>query len=222
MGRPLRSWAGLAALPLLAGCGFTPMYARTGLTPALAAIKVEPPDHSRPGYLMQQQLDDALGRDLTVSPAYRLVLTVSLGRFPLGVRINNVASRYEIDLNVVWILKDAKTGKEITRGGAVGRTSYDSGDAPYSGVAAEQDGEERAASEAAVRIRYGLGRWFALHPPGSDAGGPPTAAREAQIEAQVAPSPAAEAARSLTAGTDGVPDAAPPLDTSVPATPKPH
>ena len=154
----------LAVLPLLAGCGFTPLYAEQGVGPSLRAVAVETAGHSRTAYFLRQELDDEFGRDRDATPLYRLQLAVSENRFPLGVRVNNVASRYEIDLTVQWTLVDAATGAPVTNGVAPIRVSYASADPPYAGVAAEQDGVERAGREAAARIRQNVARWLAAHP----------------------------------------------------------
>ncbi len=149
----------------LAGCGFTPLYAQQGMAPALSGVAVITPDHSRYGYLLRQQLDDSLGRDRDKPAPYRLETTLRDYRVPLGVRVNNVASRYEVGLTVGWKLVEAETGKVLTQGSSLGRVSYGSADAPYGGVAAEQDGEERAAAQVATSIRLSLARWFTQHPP---------------------------------------------------------
>ncbi len=155
---------GAVLLPLLAGCGFTPLYAEGPIGTSLRAVAIETADHSRTGYFLRQQLDDEFGRDRGAAPLYRLSLDVSENRFPLGVRINNVASRYEIALTVRWTLLDAGTGATLTQGVTPVRISYASADPPYAGVAAQQDGVERAAREASVRVRQDVARWLAAHP----------------------------------------------------------
>ncbi len=176
--RSLRRGA-LALSPLvLAGCGFTPLYAAHGVGPSLQSVAVETPGHSRTAYFLRQSLDDELGRDRDAVPLYRLTLTVIENRFPLGVRVNNVASRYEVDMTVNWKLLDAGSGKQLTAGVTPVRVSYASADPPYAGVAAEQDGVERAAKEAAVRMRQEVARWLAAHPqPAAGAAPAPAAAK---------------------------------------------
>lgn len=167
-----RAAALLPLLPLLAGCGFTPLYAQNGVGASLQSVAVETPGHSRTAYFLRQSLDDELGRDREAAPLYRLTTTVTENRFPLGVRINNVASRYEVDLTVVWRLLDAGTGAQLTAGVTPVRVSYASADPPYAGVAAEEDGIERAAREAAVRMRQQVARWLAAHPRKDDGTAP--------------------------------------------------
>ena len=154
----------LAAAPMLAGCGFTPLYATPGLTGALSGVVVDAPAHSRTGYLVRQKLDDTLGRDPAHPATYRLALSIEEHRYPRGVRVNNVANRYEIQLSVGYILSEAATGRVLLTGSAPAIVSYDSADAPYAGVAAEQDGAERAAAQAALVIRQQVSRWLARQP----------------------------------------------------------
>ena len=160
----MRNLVPFTLLPLLAACGFTPLYAKTGVGPSLQSVAVETPTHSRTGYFLRQQLDDEFGRDREAAPLYRLTTTVTENRYPLGVRVNNVASRYEVDLTVTWRLLEQGTDKQLTAGVTPVRVSYDSADPPYAGVAAEEDGVERACREAAVRMRLDVARWLAAHP----------------------------------------------------------
>jgi LPS-assembly lipoprotein len=155
----------VAALGLLTtglgGCGFTPLYAAPGVNPKLAAIEVSRPD-GRTGFLMGQDLDDQFGKENRSGPAlYRLLLKTREVRIPRGIRVNNVASRYEVQLATTYTLIDIKTRAPITQGLVQVNVSYDSADQPYAGVAAELDGQKRAAEQAADRIRLELASYFA-------------------------------------------------------------
>lgn len=156
----------------LSGCGFTPLYAQRGVTPGLSAIEVEAPQ-TRTGYLLREELDDVFARDRGRQPAYRLALKVEEDRRARGLRVDDVATRYEVLLRVDYVLL-AQGGAltPLTQGRAEVTVTYDSADQPYAGVAAATDGQERAASQAAQRIRLDLARWFARNPPAL-----PTAAR---------------------------------------------
>jgi LPS-assembly lipoprotein len=166
----LTALAALAAAPL-AGCGFTPLYATPGMTPALAAIDVvvqRVPDartgesgHNRIGFLLHEQLDDELGHNAGLPVRYQLICATKEVRYPRGVRVNNVANRYEINFTVSYILKAAGGTKVLLQGAAPVIVDYDSADPPYAGVAAEQDGEDRAANQAAIQVRLALSRYFA-------------------------------------------------------------
>jgi LPS-assembly lipoprotein len=150
----------LAAAAPLAGCGFTPMYATAGVSPALASIDPVLPGTSRTGFLLKEQLGRELARDQDEPAHYRLTMTLSEYRIPRGVRVNNVANRYELNVTASYSLTDAATAKVLYTGQSSAEVSYDSADPPYAGVAANQDGEERAAAQVAIQIRLALARYF--------------------------------------------------------------
>jgi len=149
----------LTALALSA-CGFTPLYGTTGVTPGLAAIETVAPA-GRGGYLLREQLDDVLARNVNVAPAHRLTFSVDEKRFARGVRVDNIANRYELRLKVKWSLTDVRTGTEIRKGETEAAVTYDSADQPYAAIAAQNDGQERAAAEVARKIQLDLANWLA-------------------------------------------------------------
>jgi LPS-assembly lipoprotein len=155
--------AGLASG--LGGCGFTPLYATPGTASGLQSIAVVAP-RGRVAYLLREDLDDALAHDKTAPPAWRLDLTVTQTRDPRGLTINNVAERYDVGLTVSYTLTAIATGKVVDTGQVTSQVSYDEASAPYAGIAARQDAQERAAYDAARRIQIKLATWMARHPAG--------------------------------------------------------
>jgi LPS-assembly lipoprotein len=143
----------------LTGCGFTPLYGVQGLAPALSSIETIAPQ-GRSGFLLRGQLDDALGRNAAVPPEYRLTMRLAENRYPRGVRVDNIANRYELVLVVDYTLTAVKGGV-VKTGHVQASVTYDSADQPYASIAAEQDGQERAATEAARQIRLDLSSWLA-------------------------------------------------------------
>ncbi|MEG1028754.1 MAG: LPS assembly lipoprotein LptE, partial [Brevundimonas sp.] len=93
----------VAGAALLSGCGFTPMYGEMGVGAGLSRIAVTTPDN-RLGYRLREQLEDAFGRDGSAQPLYRLTTEVSQERRPLGRRIDDTASRYELTVKADWTL----------------------------------------------------------------------------------------------------------------------
>jgi LPS-assembly lipoprotein len=165
---PMRPLLIAAALGLtaggLGGCGFTPLYAAPGVSPKLAAIDVSRPD-GRTGFLLGQYLDDDFARDRSQPPEYRLLLKTRETRIPRGIRVNNVASRYEVQLATTYTLVSLKTRLPVTTGLVQVNVTYDSADQPYAGIAAEGEGQKRAAEQAAQRIRLELASYFASPSP---------------------------------------------------------
>jgi LPS-assembly lipoprotein len=149
----------LAAMALSA-CGFTPLYAERGVTPGLARVQVIAPD-GRTAYLLREQLDDDLAHDRNTPPAYRLNYTLNETRIPRGLGPDNAASRYELNVRVDWQLTDLASGSELRKGRTDVLVTYGAADPPYAGIAAQENGQERAAAEAARRIRLELAQYFA-------------------------------------------------------------
>jgi LPS-assembly lipoprotein len=161
----MRARAALIALglPLLAGCGFTPLYATTGVTPGLAHVEVVTPD-GRTGHLLSEDLQDSLAIDRKVPAQYRLALAVDEIRYARGLSTEQVATWYELSVKVSYSLIDIPSGKTLTAGVTPISVSYNAVSDPYAGIVAQQDGQKRAASEAAQRIRIALASYFASQP----------------------------------------------------------
>jgi LPS-assembly lipoprotein len=151
--------ATLAGSTGLAGCGFTPLYAKPGVTPGLAAIEVHAP-HGRTAYLLSQDLNTDFAVDRSAPPVYRLDFTVAERRYPRGLRIDNVANLYETHVTVSYQLIELATGRLVKAGAEPIVVDYDVADQPYAGIAAQQNSQERAADEAAQRIRTDLAIYF--------------------------------------------------------------
>lgn len=145
----------------LGGCaGFQPLYAQPAVVKNLAAIQVQAPA-GRTGYLIRQHLDDAFAKDHSAPVAYVMDLSLGEARYPRGVRIDNVATRYEYVLTASYALRDAKSHGVAKQGQVRVELTYDSADQPYASIAAQQDAQDRAAEEAARRIELELAVWLA-------------------------------------------------------------
>ncbi len=146
--------AAAAASLLLAGCGFTPMYGDAGGSPALSRIAVSAQD-DRLGYRLREQLEDALGWDRGAAPLYRLTTRTEQSRRPLGRRIDDTATRYELTVRAAWTLTPS-AGGAVLSGVETSTSTYAAADQPYAAIAAQQDGEDRAAAELARLIRIDI------------------------------------------------------------------
>ena len=148
------------AIVALGGCGFTPLYGPGGVNAGLSHIEVEAPD-GRTAYLLREQLEDALLPERGARPLYRLAFTIAERRDPRGLGPDDAASRYELTIVVAYTLTEIATGTALHSGEETVLISYDAVDAPYAGIAAQQNSQERAAAEAARRIRLNLAEYFA-------------------------------------------------------------
>lgn len=154
----------LSTLALSACAGFTPLYGRPGVEGGLSSIETVASE-GRGGYLLREQLDDALAHRAGDPASYKLMLSVNEQRFARGVRLDNTANRYELKMSVTWRLLDAKTGAEVHKGLTDVSVTYDSADQPYAAIAAQNDGQERAAAEVARKIQLNLATWLAGRKP---------------------------------------------------------
>lgn len=154
---PLSALAAFAAL--LSACGFTPIYGQTGegaVGTQLSRIAVSTPD-DRLGYRLREQLEDSLGRNGTLPPQWRLQTQVEQSRIPLGRRIDDTATRYQLTVSAKWTLTPVAGGEPMS-GERTTITTYAAADQPYAAIAAQQDGEDRAAADLARLIRMDLMR----------------------------------------------------------------
>lgn len=144
----------MLATPLVSACGFTPIYAEPAVGSSLRRIAVSTQD-DRLGYRLREQLEDALAWYRSSAPLYRLTTQVEQNRRSLGRRIDDTATRYELTVKAAWTLTPTSGGTPLT-GTETVTTTYAAADQPYAAIAAQQDGEERAASELARLIRLDL------------------------------------------------------------------
>jgi LPS-assembly lipoprotein len=161
---PVRSLILAAGLTLaaagLGGCGFTPLYAQPGVTPGLSAISIAQPQ-GRLGFLLREQLDDAFAHDPNVQPQWRMELVLRESRSSRGVRVDNVADRFEYRVDANYSLHDITTGRRVTGGSARVAVTYANPNQPYAAISGDQEGQERAAAEAARQIQLQLATWIA-------------------------------------------------------------
>ena len=154
------SFALFVAPLALTGCGFAPLYGQPGVVRNLAAIDVVAPE-GRTGFLIREHLDDAFAKNRAAPAAYRMHLQLYETRYPRGIRVDNVATRFEYVLTADYTLTSIASGAPAKNGRVRVELTYDSADQPYASVAAQQDAQDRAAQEAARRIQLELAAWLA-------------------------------------------------------------
>jgi LPS-assembly lipoprotein len=159
-GRLIAAGLLVLALPALSACGFTPLYATPGVNQGLANVDVITPE-GRTGHLLSEDLQDDLAITHEQAPRYRLALAVDETRYDRGLSTEQLATWYELQLRVSYSLIEISTGRTLKAGVEPVTVSYDAADDPYAGIVAQQDGQKRAAAEAAQRIRIQLAAFFA-------------------------------------------------------------
>lgn len=155
----------LAALALTA-CGFTPMHSPSAAGTTLRDISVQLDKGSdvadnQAGFFITQRLRDRIGVD---GERYRLELTPGYRRSRLGIRDDDVASRYDVTLRSRYELYDAKTGELLDKGSVSSITTFGAPSGPFGVITADDQGTRQAAQEVADRLVVELAKYFANQP----------------------------------------------------------
>jgi len=163
--------AALAALLLLAACGFQPLYGeRTGgvQTQAhLAAVSLAPVETVDP---LDARLGQIIRNDLTIrldphnagaASLYRLDVLLARRESPLAITSTDTITRYNLTLAARIVLTDLSTGQPIYRADTRATGSYDVQRSEYGTVVAEQATAEDAAHAMSDRIATLLAVFFA-------------------------------------------------------------
>ena len=88
-------------------------------------------------------------------------LALSETRYPRGLRVDNVATRYEYVLTASYTVVSVTSGAPVKKGSTRAQVTYDSADQPYASITAQQDAQDRAAAECARLIQLELAAWLA-------------------------------------------------------------
>lgn len=147
----------------LTACGFQPLHT-SGSTAPLASMQLEFEQtraqgeaDSRVEFLLRQSLNDRMA---TGSSPYRLSLRSKLSRSTIGVTSDDIASRYDLTLDVTYILSDINTGDVLTRDDISAISTFGTPRDPYGRTAAQDSAEQRVAAEVADRIALKLASYF--------------------------------------------------------------
>lgn len=142
-----------AALPALAGCGFTPLYATagTGGEPALASVSLA--DVKTSETAARALRDEFKWRTARQSEdvRYDLYLNVKEQAQQLAVQIDDSVTRYNYRLNGSYRLVERTTGKATT-GRASAVVSFNVVNSQYSTLFAEKSARQKAARTLVEQI----------------------------------------------------------------------
>ena len=145
----------LASLTLqLAACGFQPMYAQPGGQNAIGPVTLTQID-GMAGHVLRAELDRILQVENDGSPPALLEITLTEQVTPLGIRVDESATRSELRLIANYVLTPAGGGR-VMRGSVLTVVNYDIPTAAFGEIAAQDDARERAAETMAQRFRAEL------------------------------------------------------------------
>lgn len=155
---------GFAALSLTA-CGFTPVHQNaSGLTGQsyanvrIIALGGDNPDDKQSGFQIKQSMIDRIGQG---TGQHILEIDPSLRQRRLGIRGDDVASRFEIQLHANYRLIDDKTGDVLDKGRLTSVSSFGSPLDPFGRISAEENAAERLAADIADDLVIALSKYYA-------------------------------------------------------------
>jgi LPS-assembly lipoprotein len=143
----------------LGACGFTPLHSPSvsGYNTPLPNMAVNYKDTKAQGatgkkaeFLIRQALTGRMASGAT-SP-YILTLTPKISRSSIGIRSDDVASRYDLNLRVNYVLSHAADNKTIATGAASAISTFNAPNDPYGRTAAQDNAQKRAVQEAVDRL----------------------------------------------------------------------
>jgi LPS-assembly lipoprotein len=146
-------------LTLVSCAGFTPIYAeKSAARIAFSQIQINPIS-GREGFVFTQEILDRGGITSGESGKYQLQVKLEPARLGFGIRVDNVATRFQVQMTATWVLFDEK-GKALTSKASTSTTSFDSGSSPYASQVAETDAENRGIAILVDTILDQLGHYF--------------------------------------------------------------
>ncbi|MBL4616323.1 MAG: hypothetical protein JKY46_01375 [Robiginitomaculum sp.] len=144
---------------LVSCAGFTPIYAeKSAARIAFNQIQISPIS-GREGFVFTQEILDRGGITSGESGKYQLQVKLQPARRGFGIRVDNVATRFQVQMTANWTLLDEE-GSVLTGKTSTSTTSFDSGASPYASQVAETDAENRAISILADTVLDQLGHYF--------------------------------------------------------------
>lgn len=154
----------LAALLVLAGCGFQPLHgkrARPGSTASdLAYVSVAAIPERR-GQLLRNSLIELLnGARLRVRPVYRLDVDLKEKREGLAVDRDDSITRFNLAMTAKFRLTDTRTGALVLKGHSRTIAAYNAVKSDFANLMAERNARKRGAEFLAQDIKTRLAIYF--------------------------------------------------------------
>jgi LPS-assembly lipoprotein len=139
---------------LTAACGFAPMYAQPGGVSAIGPVNIAPIE-GKSGHVLRTELSRLLRvEDANGAPSSQLAITLLETVVPLGIRLDETATRAELHLVANYALTPPHG--RIIRGSVATVADDEIPTAAYGEIAAQDDARERAAEVLAQRFRAEL------------------------------------------------------------------
>lgn len=150
----MRVLTALLSLVFLASCGFQPMYAPQGGQGPIGPVQISE-INGRAGHVLRGELNRLLSVEDASGAPQVLEIQLSEQIIPLGLRLDQTASRGELRLTANYSF--LRTGDAAPlRGSLESIVTYEVPLQAYAGIAAQDDARERAAETLAQRVRAEL------------------------------------------------------------------
>lgn len=145
----------LAAVAVIAACGFRPLHAPGGgAVPAtLSGIEIAPIS-DRLGQVVRNHLLDRLTpRGAPSSPRYRIVVSLRVTKEGLAIARDETATRFNVSVEADYELLRLPAGESVLQGVARSIAAYNVVSSDYATLVAERDAELRAAREISDELK---------------------------------------------------------------------
>lgn len=139
---------------LLGACGFQPMYAPAGGGQAIGPVRIGEIE-GKAGHVLRTELSRILAVENGDAPA-QLEIRLTERVTPLGIRIDESATRAELRLIANYVLTPPQPGAQVMRGSVTTTVNYDIPTAAFGEITSQDDARERAAETMAQRFRAEL------------------------------------------------------------------
>ena len=140
----------LASALALAACGFSPVYGPGGVGGKLFG-QIRTADPSTPDeFIFAGRIAERLGPDQ--SARFALAYKLRIAVVSQAITKDEVTTRYSLNGTADFVLSDAASGAQITRGQVSSFTSYSTTGTTIATMSAEQDAHDRLARMLADQV----------------------------------------------------------------------
>lgn len=140
----------LAALGVVAGCGFEPVLGTNGQASALRGAVLMDEPATRQLFQLNEQIELRLGRATT--PRYGLAVDLTVTQNGLAISGSNDITRFNVLGKAKFVLRDLATGAPVISDSVDTFTAYSASEQPVATLAAERAATQRLMTALADKI----------------------------------------------------------------------
>lgn len=157
-------WALVSLAFLVSACGFQPLYAdrqdKRSVAEDFADVKILPISN-RSGQILRNELIDRMNPNGQPSDAkYNLEVRQSVAKQTLGIRIDETATRANMQFSASFRLIEVSSGAVVYKSSTAATTSYNIVSSDYGTISAERDARKRGSLLIAESITVRLAAYF--------------------------------------------------------------